>query len=155
LFLSKHFIPTQFFFCSLIIFFSLAIPSTSLYNTIIGSHLTKMPRTLENSLEHGHFSSFSRYSLNSIGTFYGVVLGCDFVSGYADTQIHKSLVRRFFLFASVRSCIRFVRSCIFWPRMRGCTDISYKMTNFLFVYLYFFICRTNKFSTWSFYLSHK
>ena len=27
-----------------------------------------------------------------------------------DTQIHKSLVRRFFLFASVRSCIGFVRS---------------------------------------------
>jgi len=62
-------------------------------------------------------------------------LGCVFVSSETNTQIHKRWVHSHFLFASVLLRFRFVRYCIFWPRMRECTDISYKMTIFLFVYL--------------------
>jgi hypothetical protein len=52
-----------------------------------------------------------------------------------DTQIHKSQLRRFFLFVAVCLCIRFVGNCVFWLSDHECADTHYKMTNFLFVYL--------------------
>ncbi len=51
-----------------------------------------------------------RAHLNGYEPVHGV-LGCDFFGSETNTQIRKSLVRRFFLFATVLLRIRFVR---FW-----------------------------------------
>ena len=57
------------------------------------------------------------------------------------------MVRRCFLFTAVLLCIHFAKKAFL---LRGYTDTHYKMT-ISYLYIRYFICGTNKPSTWNFF----